>query len=76
LDLNRSYGARWMEAEIAANVLEDSAFGVDLVQPVDLYQRAERAVKYAGVFCDGQWWVRCRIGRSIRAAVCWRLRWC
>ena len=50
LDLNRSYGARWMEADIPENVLEDSAFGVDLVQPVDLYQRAERAVKYAGVF--------------------------
>src|SRR5262249_24013385 len=50
LDLNRSYGGRWMESDIPANELEDSAFGVDLVQPVDLYQQAERAVKYAGVF--------------------------
>jgi len=50
LDLNRSYGAGWMEGDIAANVLQDSAFGVDLVQPVDLYQQIERAVKYAGVF--------------------------
>jgi inner membrane protein len=50
LDLNRSYGARWMENTIPADVLQDSAFGVDLVQPVDLYQQTERAVKYAGVF--------------------------
>jgi inner membrane protein len=50
LDLNRSYGARWMEGDVAANVLQDSAFGVGLVQPVDLYQQSERAVKYAGVF--------------------------
>jgi inner membrane protein len=50
LDLNRSYGARWMEGDIPANDLQDSAFGVDLVQPVDLYQQIERAVKYAGVF--------------------------
>jgi inner membrane protein len=50
LDLNRSYGAGWMEGDVPANVLQDSAFGVDLVQPVDLYQQIERAVKYAGVF--------------------------
>jgi inner membrane protein len=50
LDLNRSYGARWMEGEIPLSDLQDSAFGVDLVQPVDLYQQSERAVKYAGVF--------------------------
>jgi inner membrane protein len=50
LDLNRSYGARWMEGDIPANDLQDSAFGVELVQPVDLYQQIERAVKYAGVF--------------------------
>ena len=50
LDLNRSYGARWMEGQIPMSDLQDSAFGVDLVQPVDLYQQSERAVKYAGVF--------------------------
>jgi inner membrane protein len=50
LDLNRSYGARWMEGDVPATDLQDSAFGVDLVQPVDLYQQIERAVKYAGVF--------------------------
>jgi inner membrane protein len=50
LDLNRVYGSQWLQGEIAANALEDSAFGVDLVQPVDLYQQAERSVKYAGLF--------------------------
>ncbi len=30
--------------------LQASAFGVDLVQPVDVYQQAERSVKYAGLF--------------------------
>jgi inner membrane protein len=50
LDLNRSFGAHWMEGTVTAGDLEDSAFGVDLVQPVDLYQQVERAVKYAAVF--------------------------
>jgi inner membrane protein len=30
--------------------LQDGALGVDLVQPVELYQQVERAIKYAGVF--------------------------
>ena len=50
LDLNRVYGSQWLQGETAAGALEDSAFGVDLVQPVDLYQQAERSVKYAGLF--------------------------
>ncbi|HET9388986.1 MAG TPA: cell envelope integrity protein CreD [Steroidobacteraceae bacterium] len=50
LDLNRSFGSRWLAGAVSANQLRDSAFGVDLVQPVDLYQRAERAVKYAELF--------------------------
>jgi inner membrane protein len=50
LDLNRVYGSQWFQDETAAGALEDSAFGVDLVQPVDLYQQAERSVKYAGLF--------------------------
>ncbi|HVY80930.1 MAG TPA: cell envelope integrity protein CreD [Steroidobacteraceae bacterium] len=50
LDLNRAYGSQWFQYEIDASALQDSAFGVDLVQPVDLYQRAERSVKYAGLF--------------------------
>ena len=50
LDLNRVYGSQWFQDETPAGSLEDSAFGVDLVQPVDLYQQAERSVKYAGLF--------------------------
>src|SRR5581483_7590428 len=50
LDLNRLYGMSWLEGEISTGELQDSAFGVELVQPIDLYQQADRAVKYAGVF--------------------------
>jgi inner membrane protein len=50
LDLNRVYGGQWFQFETSPAALEDSAFGVDLVQPVDLYQQAERSVKYAGLF--------------------------
>ncbi len=50
LDLNRSYGSHWFQDTVSAQDLEQSAFGVDLVQPVDLYQQAERSVKYAGLF--------------------------
>ena len=50
LDLNRAYGSQWTTGQLQEPVLKESAFGVDLVQPVDLYQRAERSVKYAGLF--------------------------
>jgi inner membrane protein len=50
LDVNRPYGSTWWEDAVSMNELQDSAFGVDLVQPVDLYQQVDRAVKYAAVF--------------------------
>jgi len=50
LDLNRGFGSAWFGDQVAGSALAESAFGVDLVQPVDLYQRAERSVKYAGLF--------------------------
>jgi inner membrane protein len=50
LDLNRSYGSHWFQDLVPAETLEQSGFGVDLVQPVDLYQQTERSVKYAGLF--------------------------
>ncbi len=50
LDLNRGYPSHWFQNEVQSPALEDSAFGVDLVQPVDLYVQAERSVKYAGLF--------------------------
>lgn len=50
LELNRSYGQAWREGEVSEQALAQSAFGVSLFQPVDIYQRAERAVKYAVLF--------------------------
>lgn len=50
LDLNRGYPSQWFQNEVQPMAVEESAFGVDLVQPVDLYNRAERSVKYAGLF--------------------------
>ena len=47
LELNRSYGQAWEDSANAAGLLDESAFGVGLYQPVDIYQRGERAVKYA-----------------------------
>ena len=41
-----------------------SAFGVNLYQPVDAYQRVERAVKYAGLF----------VAFTFMAFFCWRAR--
>jgi inner membrane protein len=50
LELNRSYGAAWFPDDATAGNLLSSAFGVDIVQPADLYQRVERSVKYGGLF--------------------------
>jgi inner membrane protein len=52
----RPFPARWSWSEIDSNRdallarVNASAFGVSLVQPVDIYQQAERAVKYAVLF--------------------------
>ncbi|HEX3835439.1 MAG TPA: cell envelope integrity protein CreD [Steroidobacteraceae bacterium] len=50
LDFNRSYGDRWFQDSVAAPTILNSGFGIDLVQPVDIYQRSTRAVKYGGLF--------------------------
>ena len=50
LNLNRTYGDRWFQDSPSAAALMASGFGVELVQPVDIYQRATRAVKYGGLF--------------------------
>jgi inner membrane protein len=50
LDLNRSFATDWVQGAVSLKELQDAAFGVDLVQPVDLYQQVERATKYAAVF--------------------------
>ena len=53
-DFGRPYPARWstfdMNREQLASQAQASAFGVSLIQPVDIYQQAERAVKYAVLF--------------------------
>lgn len=53
-DLGRAYPQRWtsqqMDRQQLAARAEASAFGVTLLQPVDIYHQAERAVKYAILF--------------------------
>jgi inner membrane protein len=53
-DFGRSYAAQWTNLDMNRDVLlaaaDTSAFGVSLIQPVDIYQQAERAVKYAALF--------------------------
>ena len=50
----RGYPPRWTSVEFNRDQLKTladaSAFGVMLMQPVDIYQQAERAVKYASLF--------------------------
>jgi inner membrane protein len=50
LELNRSYRQAFSEEEVDESVLQQSSFGVGLYQAVDVYQRSERAVKYALLF--------------------------
>ncbi|MDE2155935.1 MAG: cell envelope integrity protein CreD [Xanthomonadaceae bacterium] len=51
LDLNRSYGQHWADNDGDMNAdLHASAFGVQLYQPVDVYQRNVRAGKYGLLF--------------------------
>jgi len=53
-DFGRPYAAQWTTTDTSRDLLasqgNDSAFGVSLIQPVDIYQQAERAVKYAVLF--------------------------
>jgi inner membrane protein len=52
-DLGRGYPSRWSSLvfnEELATRATSSAFGVDLIQPVDIYLQTERAVKYAVLF--------------------------
>ena len=53
-EFGRPYPSRWTSGEMNRDQLAElaakSAFGLTLVQPVDIYQQAERAVKYAVLF--------------------------
>ena len=50
LELNRSYPAMWADGDVSEAALLESAVSVGLYQAVDVYQRGERAVKYALLF--------------------------
>ncbi|THD05994.1 cell envelope integrity protein CreD [Rhodanobacter lindaniclasticus] len=50
LDLNRSYGQHWTDRDDVCSALAASSFGVQLYQPVDVYQRNVRAGKYGLLF--------------------------
>jgi len=47
LELNRNYPQQWVDKQYS---VEESAFGVDLITPVDNYQKATRSAKYAILF--------------------------
>ncbi len=50
----RSYPQQWLEAQreelLSDAAVTDSAFGVSLYMPVDVYQKTERSVKYGLLF--------------------------
>ncbi len=46
LELNRNYPQAWLAGEQVQKIT-DSAFGVDLLVPLDNYQKSMRSVKYA-----------------------------
>jgi inner membrane protein len=50
LELNRSYAQAWMGCDMSEERLLESSLGVGLYQTVDVYQRGERAIKYALLF--------------------------
>ena len=50
LELNRAYRQAWREGEVDEQTLVGSGLGVGLYQAVDVYQRGERAIKYALLF--------------------------
>lgn len=50
LALNRAFAQSWIDANVATAQLTGAAYGVSLFQSVDVYQRSERAVKYALLF--------------------------
>ena len=50
LALNRDFAQTWVDKEVDAAKMSSARFGVGLFQSVDVYQRSERAVKYALLF--------------------------
>jgi inner membrane protein len=50
LELNRAFSQSWKDDSVDESKLQAASFGVGLFQSVDVYQRSERAVKYALMF--------------------------
>jgi inner membrane protein len=48
--LGRNYSQSWISGAVPVNTIDDSRFGVKLIEPIDRYRMAERSVKYAGLF--------------------------
>jgi len=46
--LNRNYPQSWVDRNMADR-MQDSSFGVDLIMPLDDYQKATRSAKYAAM---------------------------
>jgi inner membrane protein len=53
-DFARPYPSQWTSADMNRDQLtmrgSESGFGVSLIQPIDIYEQADRAVKYAVLF--------------------------
>ncbi len=48
--LGRNYPQAWTDRSVLRPAIEESLFGVELVEPVDTYSMAARSLKYAGLF--------------------------
>jgi inner membrane protein len=48
--LGRNYAQSWVSGVDLHKAIEESRFGVELIEPIDRYRMAERSVKYAGLF--------------------------
>jgi inner membrane protein len=51
LHLNRNYPQAWLGSRLSTNLaINESAFGIDLLLPVDNYQKSYRSIRYAILF--------------------------
>ncbi|CAN5891997.1 cell envelope integrity protein CreD [soil metagenome] len=48
--LGRNYPQAWTDGTSLRPAIDESLFGVELVEPVNTYSMAERSLKYAGLF--------------------------
>jgi inner membrane protein len=50
LDLGRGYPSSWQRSRFVPETISRSAFGVDLIVPIGIYEASTRAAKYAVLF--------------------------